>query len=45
MLSLTGKPHLTQANFTQAFLVSHVCSKKEKQTNEFREENPKPLGV
>jgi hypothetical protein len=28
MLSLTGKPHLTQANFTQAFLVSHVCSKK-----------------
>ena len=28
MLSPTGKPHLTQANFTQAFLVSHVCSKK-----------------
>jgi len=44
MLSPTGKPHLTQANFTQAFLVSHVCSKK-KQTNELREENPKPLGV
>ena len=43
-LSFRGRPHLKQANFTQAGLVSHVCSKK-KQTNELREENPKPLGV